>query len=241
MDKTVLITGGARRIGREMAIYMASKGWNVAVHYNKSQDEAFELVEYLHEKYPCCKYLLFRSDLDNIYGLKNMFENVVAEMGVPDMVINNASVYPESNISNTSVDLLDRIMRINFYAPFIITQKYASYNNPGQVVNIIDTKILANSYSHAAYLLSKKMLGEFTKMSALEYAPRIRVNALAPGIIMPPAGKDNAYMEKRALQVPMQMAAGIDSVLNALNYIMSNENLTGQILFCDSGESIDVS
>ncbi len=99
MDKTVFITGGAKRIGREMAIHMASAGWNVAIHYNESQKEAFELVDFLHSEYKCCKYMLFRADLDKIYRLNNLFDSLVDEMGVPDLIINNASIFPQSNIS----------------------------------------------------------------------------------------------------------------------------------------------
>ena len=239
MDKTVFITGGAKRIGREMAIHMASAGWNVAIHYNESQKEAFELVDFLHSEYKCCKYMLFRADLDKIYRLNNLFDSLVDEMGVPDLIINNASIFPQSNISGCNLDLLDRIMRINFYAPFVFTQKYASYKKQGQIINILDTQITTNRSSHAAYLLSKKVLWDFTKMSALEYAPDIRINAIAPGLILPPDGKDDEYLERQAVTTPMKMVAGMNSVMNALDYIINNTNITGQTLFCDSGESIN--
>jgi NAD(P)-dependent dehydrogenase (short-subunit alcohol dehydrogenase family) len=101
-----------------------------------------------------------------------------------------------------------------------------------------DTRIGRNASNIAAYTLSKKALWELTKMAALEFGPAIRVNAVAPGLAIAPEEKSDAYLWKLAEKIPMKRPGGIDPILKSLDYILANEYLTGQLLFCDGGENL---
>ena len=126
-------------------------------------------------------------------------------------------------------------MQVNFISPFILMRDYANIADNGRIINIVDTRITNNKSEHLSYSLSKKSLWELTKMAALELAPHFRVNAIAPGAILAPAGKDQRYLEKVADLTPMKTPSGVVSVLKSIDYILDNEDLTGQLIFCDGG------
>jgi NAD(P)-dependent dehydrogenase (short-subunit alcohol dehydrogenase family) len=106
------------------------------------------------------------------------------------------------------------------------------------IINFTDTRIVNNKSNYAAYSLSKKALWEMTKMTALELAPHIRVNAIAPGLTLSPEGKGNDYLWKLAANIAMKRPGGLYPILKSLDYILDNDYLTGQLLFCDGGENL---
>ena len=108
----------------------------------------------------------------------------------------------------------------------------------GLIINIADTRITKNKSDFLSYSLSKKSLWEMTKMAALDLAPHFRVNAIAPGAILTPAGKDQHYLEQVADLTPMKTPSGVISILKSIDYIIGNEDLTGQLIFCDGGAQL---
>jgi len=112
---------------------------------------------------------------------------------------------------------------------------FAKKCGKGLIINMVDTRITNNSGDYFAYSLSKKSLWELTKMAALELAPLFRVNAIAPGAVLPPVGKDNSYLEKISLKTPMKTPSGVISILKSVDYIIDNQDITGQLIFCDGG------
>jgi NAD(P)-dependent dehydrogenase (short-subunit alcohol dehydrogenase family) len=108
----------------------------------------------------------------------------------------------------------------------------------GTIINFVDTRIVNNKSNFAAYSLSKKALWELTKMTALELGPKIRVNAIAPGLSLPPEEKGEDYLWKLAENITMKRPGGLEPILKSLDYILNNDYLTGQLLFCDGGENL---
>lgn len=115
---------------------------------------------------------------------------------------------------------------------------FASICKKGVIINFVDTRITNNRSNFAAYSLSKKALWEATKMAALELGPHIRVNAIAPGLTLAPAEKGDDYLQNLSKHIAMQRPGGIDPILTSIDYILENDYLTGQLLFCDGGENL---
>lgn len=238
MTKTALITGAAKRVGKGLALHLAAQGWNIAIHYNTSADEAIKLQDELKSSFPYQKFELFSGDLNLTSEVENLIPQVIRKMGSVDLLINNASVFDRGNFADTTTEFLDRQMNVNFRAPFILIRNFAQLAKKGTIINFVDTRIVNNKSNFAAYSLSKKTLWELTKMTALELGPKIRVNAIAPGLTLPPEEKGDDYLWKLAENIAMKRPGGLEPILKSLDYILNNDYLTGQLLFCDGGENL---
>lgn len=236
--KNVLITGAIKRIGKEVAEHLAAKGYNIALHYNSSKKEALELQAKLISIYPLQKFKIFQCDLSNEVELEQLIDRVMKHFKQLDVLVNNASVFDPGVIRETDVNLFNLQMDVNLKAPFILSRDFVLNNNKGLIINFLDTRISGYSNSHAAYCISKVGLAHLTKMMALECGPNIRVNGIAPGATLPPKGKGEEYLKNLANKTPMKVPGGLRPILQSIDYILENENLTGQILYCDGGEQL---
>lgn len=235
MAKVALITGSAVRIGREIAHHMATSGWDLALHYRTSSKEAGGFESELKTSFPDQHFYTFQADLGVIDQTNKLIKQVIDRFGHLDLLVNSASIFEPSSFKKTSADSLNRHSQVNFVSPFILMRDFANNAANGQIINIVDTRITNNRSDYLFYSLSKKALWELTKMAALELAPHFRVNAIAPGAILAPAGKDQQYLEKIADLTPMKIPSGVISILKSIDYILENEDLTGQLIFCDGG------
>ncbi|AHW59642.1 NAD(P)-dependent dehydrogenase, short-chain alcohol dehydrogenase family [Draconibacterium orientale] len=238
MIRTALITGASKRIGRALTEHLAEKGWNVVVHYNSSSKGANALVEELEKKYPDQEFRAVQANLAETDEVAALIPKLAAGKINVDLLINNASVFNRGYLKDTSVDLFDSQLDVNLKAPFFLTRDFANYFQTGNIINFVDTRITANASNFAAYSIAKKALWELTKMAALEFAPDIRVNAIAPGVTLPPEDEDEDYLENLAQGIPMKKPGGVEPILKSLDYILENNHLTGQLLFADGGENL---
>ena len=237
-SKTALITGAAKRVGKIMALHLAAQGWNVAIHYNSSATEAEVLQKELKSSFPQQRFEIFKANLSNTDEVETLIPRIIESMENIDLLINNASVFNRGNFLLTDTPFLDLQMNVNFRAPFILTRDFALLAKKGLIINLVDTRIMTNKSNFAAYSLSKKALWEMTKMAALELGPLIRVNAIAPGLTLTPEGKGDDYLWKLAENIAMKRPGGLNPILKSLDYILNNDYLTGQLLFCDGGENL---
>ena len=238
MNKTALITGAAKRVGKAMTHHLASQGWNIAIHYNSSELEARLFCDELIGAYPNQQFEIFKADLNVPDEVEKLIPRIVQKMLGIGLLINNASLFEPSKLSNTSTEFLDRQMNVNFKAPFILSRNFAQTFKNGVIINFVDTRIVTNQSNFAAYSISKKALWELTKMAAFEFGPDIRVNAIAPGLTLPPEEKGEDYLLKLAEKVAMKRPGGLEPILKSLDFILNNDYLTGQLLFCDGGENL---
>jgi NAD(P)-dependent dehydrogenase (short-subunit alcohol dehydrogenase family) len=139
---------------------------------------------------------------------------------------------------NTSEEVLEKQFKVNLMTPYFLTKAFAKQCKTGSVINIIDNKIAFNQYQYSAYLLSKKSLAEFTKLAALELAPAVRVNALAPGVVLPASERSQDYIDWRVSGIPVQKQGTTENITQALYYLLDNDFICGQILTVDGGESL---
>ncbi|WP_297094083.1 SDR family NAD(P)-dependent oxidoreductase [uncultured Draconibacterium sp.] len=238
MKRTALITGASKRIGRSLTEHLAEKGWNVIVHYNSSAKGANELVAGLEAKYPDQEFKAIQANLAETDEVVGLIPKLAAEKIKVDLLINNASVFNRGYLNVTSVELFDSQLDVNLKAPFFLIRDFANYFKTGNIINFVDTRITANTSNFAAYSISKKALWELTKMAALEFAPDIRINAIAPGVTLPPEDENEDYLDKLAQGIPMKKPGGVEPILKSLDYILENDHLTGQLLFADGGENL---
>lgn len=238
MNKTALITGAAKRVGKAMADHLASQGWNIAIHYNSSELEVRLFCDELTRAYPNQQFEIFKANLNLPEEVELLIPQVIQKMQGIDLLINNASVFEPAKLVDTTAGFLDRQMNVNFKAPFILIRDFAQILKSGVVVNFVDTRIVTNQSNFAAYSISKKALWELTKMAALEFGPDIRVNAIAPGLTLPPEEKGEDYLLKLAEKIAMKRPGGLEPILKSLDFILNNDYLTGQLLFCDGGENL---
>eukprot|EP00764_Aduncisulcus_paluster_P011648 gnl/Carplike_NY0171/457_a636_1544.p1 GENE.gnl/Carplike_NY0171/457_a636_1544~~gnl/Carplike_NY0171/457_a636_1544.p1 ORF type:complete len:243 (+),score=14.79 gnl/Carplike_NY0171/457_a636_1544:45-773(+) len=238
MNKTTLITGASKRVGKALTEHLAATGWNVIIHFNSSEKEANDLANSLKRKFPKQDFETVQANLSEMNEVENLVSKVVDEHGKFHLLVNNASVFDSGYIKETTMELLDLQMNVNFKAPFILMRDFAKNCKAGSIINFVDTRITTNKTNFAAYSLTKKALWDLTKMAALEFAPKIRVNAIAPGVTLAPEDKDENYLYKLAQHIPMKKPGGLLPVLQSLDYIIKNEHLTGQLLFADGGENL---
>ena len=238
MNKTALITGASKRVGKAIAEHLAGNKWNVIVHFNSSEKPAQELKDNLNKKLPGQNFETVQSNLSDEQQVEKMIPQIVEKFGKFELLVNNASVFNPGYISETNPELFNSQLNVNLKAPFLLIRDFAKYCKTGNIINFVDTRITTNKSNFAAYSLSKKGLWELTKMAALEFAPEIRVNAIAPGVTLPPGDKDEEYLWNLAKNIPMKKPGGLEPILKSIDYILGNDHLTGQLLFADGGENL---
>lgn len=231
MKRAVIITGGAKRVGAALSRYFSAKGYDIALHYSTSKTEA----EALHTELGNCE--LFQHDLNDVADIPALMADIKSRMPHAVTLINNASIFNRKNFLETDEAFFDAQMTVNFKAPFFLTQAFAKSFGAGSVVNIIDTDIQKTGGSHFAYLLSKKALADFTQMAARDLGPKIRVNGVCPGIMLPSNELDEDYMKRLSQTLPLRATATVQQTVEATFMLAENNALTGQLLFVDGGSS----
>jgi NAD(P)-dependent dehydrogenase (short-subunit alcohol dehydrogenase family) len=234
LEKSVLITGGAKRLGHEMALSLAKKGWAIAIHYRSSIKDAEATKKLVEKSGVNCK--LFQADLENSQNAIVMLEKVLDSFPGLNLLVNNASVFEKSPLSSVDENVFDRQFNVNFKSPFFLTQYYSKSCDSGHIVNILDTKIQSNRAGrYTAYNISKKALMHLTQMSAINLAPNFRVNAIAPGPVLKAFEASEEEFKMRIQETLLKKEIPGNSIALALGYLIDNPNLTGQILYCDNG------
>ncbi|MFO7899156.1 MAG: SDR family oxidoreductase [Planctomycetota bacterium] len=232
--KTALVTGGAKRIGRAVAVALAAEGANVVIHYRRSGDEAEATADRLCEL--GADAWTISADLADPAEAAALFDRATDAAGPIDLLVNNAAIFEPGTLTDFNTADLARNVQINALAPLQLARGFADQGREGAIVNFLDTRVVAYDREHVAYHLSKRMLFSLTRMMALEFAPAVRVNAVAPGLILPPPGKDRAYLERMTSSNPLNRVGTLSQVTEAVLFLLANEFVTGQVIFVDGGQ-----
>ena len=238
MKNYVLVTGSADRIGKSVALHLASHGYSLLLHYNSSAEKAEKVkheIETLGNSVKA-ELLQFNFLADNDFD--EIFAALKAKNIILDILVNCASDFVPSDFKMVGSQLLEKEFNINFKNAYLLTKAFARVYESGIIINFIDTKVTKNETVHLDYILSKKLLQEFTKISAVELAPNFRVNGIAPGLILPPEGKDEGYLWNLAKNIPLKKIGNLDEINKAVQFIIDSEFFTGQTLFIDGGEHL---
>jgi NAD(P)-dependent dehydrogenase (short-subunit alcohol dehydrogenase family) len=231
-----LVTGGAVRLGRAIALALAGAGYDIALHYGRSAEAAEATAAEIRALGVACHPLSV--DLADVAALPGLVEGARAALPNLSVLVNSASAYGQATIAATTAELFDQQLAVNLRAPFFLTQAFAAQLGAGHVINIIDNKVGFNQFQYAAYLLAKKSLVEFTRMAAVELAPNVRVNGVAPGVVLPAGTRSPEYIAWRVSGIPLRRQGETGDITGAILYLLGSAFVTGQILTVDGGEAL---
>ncbi len=237
--RVALVTGAARRVGRAMARDLARQGWAVAVHYRRSESDADSLAAEIRQGGG--RAVALQADLGRESEATALIPRVCRALGAPGLLVNNASTFDYDDVLSGDRTSWDAHIEPNLRAPLVLTQAFADVlprSAGGLVVNMIDARVLHPTARHLSYTVSKAALWALTQSLAQALAPRIRVNAIGPGPILPAAGQSRQQFEQRCRRLPLRRPASLGEVCAALRFLIMAKSVTGQMLALDGGDHL---
>lgn len=235
-----LITGGWRRIGAAIASALAKDGWDLALHAHHAHafDESFvaELAA------AGARAEGFAADLTDATAPERLIAEAAAAFGrAPALLVNSASIFRDDRLATLTADSLDAHMRINLYAPLLLTQAFAAAlgEDEGSVVMLLDQRVRNPVPDQLAYSLSKQALHASVRNLARELAPRVRVNGVAPGLVLPTADYNDAQWERLRAMMPLERLPTPEDVASAVVWLARAPAVTGQTIFVDAGANLE--
>ena len=243
---TVLITGAARRLGREMALALAAAGWQVAVHYRGSADEAQTTVaDCTQAGRGGARFAAFQADLSDEAATRALLPQVIAHFGAVDAVVNSASLFEHDDATTFSYGAMQAHLAANTGAPVLLAQALHAHlvergadGANGVVVNMLDQKLWNQNPDFFSYTLSKAALEAATTMLALALAPQLRVVGVAPGLtITSHMLSDDKFQQLHRLS-PLGRSSTAADVVGAVRFALENRSITGTTLLVDGGQHL---
>lgn len=239
--RVVLITGAARRIGAQIARTLHAAGWSVAIHANQSAD-ALNKAAFALEMARPGSVLSLQADLADPQAPAQLVEDTLAHFGRLDALVNNASNFFPTPLGQLTAGQFDALMAVNARAPLLLAQAAAPalQRRGGAIVNLTDLHASTPKREHAAYCAAKAALAMVTASLALELAPQVRVNAVAPGAILwPEEGKPEAARLALMQRTPLARLGTVEEVAEAVRWLIEDASyLTGQTLGLDGGRTL---
>jgi NAD(P)-dependent dehydrogenase (short-subunit alcohol dehydrogenase family) len=232
LNRTVLVTGGAKRLGARIARAAAAAGWRVVVHYGTSAEEAQALAAELSGA-------SVQGDLADTAGAGALFRRAREVAGGPVAgLVNSASLFAFDRPERIDTALAARLHAINAVTPAILAAALAAQDDldAGAVVNLLDQKLANPNPDFFSYSLSKYALAGATEMLAQALSPKVRVNAVAPGITLPSGDQSDAEFADVASDNLLRRPIGAENVAAAVIYLLGADSVTGQTLFVDAGQ-----
>jgi NAD(P)-dependent dehydrogenase (short-subunit alcohol dehydrogenase family) len=234
-----LVTGGARRIGRAIVEDLASHGWAVAIHHNRSHAEAQAMVEKISAAGG--RATMVTGDLADPTCHTEMIAEAAAAIGPLTLLVNNASIFEKDTVGALDRQLWDRQFAVNLAAPVMLAEAFAAALPPdveGNIVNLLDQRIWRPTPAYFSYQLTKSALAVATETLAQALAPRIRVNGIAPGPALPAAGATEDSFARRIDALPLRRQPDLGDFGRTVRYLVENRSITGQIIALDGGQHL---
>jgi NAD(P)-dependent dehydrogenase (short-subunit alcohol dehydrogenase family) len=237
--KTVLVTGGAKRLGRAIALHLGAHGWSVAVHYNMSQGDAEETVAILHDK--GVHAVALNADLSLEDDTQRLIARANKAVGPLTALVNNASVFENDTLASMTRASWDKHIETNLRAPLVLAQNFAEQlpeGSEGAIVNLLDQRLLKPTPQYLSYAVSKAGLHWLTFTLAQALGPRIRVNAVAPGPTLRNARQSESHFKKQQASTILGRGATPEDVAAATLYLLEARAVTGQTIAVDGGQHL---
>jgi NAD(P)-dependent dehydrogenase (short-subunit alcohol dehydrogenase family) len=241
IPRAALVTGGARRLGRAIALGLAEAGFDLAIHYGGSAAEAEETAAEIRARWGR-RAAALRADLAREEEVAGLLPAAAAALGAPlGVLVNNASAFERDEWHDATRGSWDRHLEPNLRAPFVLTQAFARAlpaAAEGAVVNMLDQRVWSLTPHFVSYTVSKAGLWALTRSLALALAPRIRVNAIGPGPALPSARQTAELFARQCASVPLRRGTGPEEVARAALAILALPAMTGQMIALDGGQHL---
>ena len=236
-SSAALVTGGAKRIGAAICLHLAEKGYSVAVHHNSSSKAAEDLVEAI--KGLGVNACTVKGDLSNPEEFTQIISEASSQIGPILHLVNNASKFVHDDLDNFDDESWNAHMDINTKAPLMLTRELLQNlpaNEVGSVVNILDQKIASPNPDHISYTASRFALLGITEALARGLAPKLRINAVAPGHTLASPDQSEEGFNQAQSESPLGYGPSPEDIAQAVIFLIEGKSITGQVIFVDAGE-----
>ncbi len=232
-----LITGAGKRLGRATALELARAGWGVVIHYRRSREEAEDVAKAAREAGG--KAATVEADLDDKPARHALITHATQAAGAPlTALVNCAAMFEYDSVDTFSEETLQKHVALNTFTPALLAREFAEAlpeDARGCVVNFLDFKLASPYPDHFSYTLSKYALAGATELLARALAPRVRVNAVAPGYVLPAPGQADADYQRLHADTPLAYGPTPDDIAHAVRFLIENGAVTGQTIYVDAG------
>ncbi len=235
----IIITGGATRIGAAISKKLSGPGVEMVIHYNESKANAEKLKKELSKNKT--KVYLVKGDLSKETDVKKIVKFAKSNLKYFNCLINNASLFENDKLDNFTTDSWGRHLRTNLRTPALLSKEFAKNirGKNNNIINIIDQRVFKLTPFFFSYTISKTGLYTLTKTSAMSLAPNIRVNGIAPGPTLKNKRQTEKHFKKQYLATPLKRQVNVNEICNAVDFLIKNRSITGQVLAVDSGQSLN--
>jgi NAD(P)-dependent dehydrogenase (short-subunit alcohol dehydrogenase family) len=238
--KTAIVTGGAVRLGRAISLALADAGMQIGLHFCHSANAADETLEEIRALGAAAVNI--QADFSNpVTAARQIIEETAARFGQIDVLVNNAAIFETGTLETVTDDQWERNIAINLKGPLFLCRAFAGQLKPGQpahIVNIVDWRATRPDPAHLIYTLTKSGLAALTRNLAVDLAPDVQVNAIAPGAVLAPPGHDRTYLDELANNIPLRRAGSPADVTDTLLYLLGSDFITGEILHVAGGQQL---
>ena len=237
--KTALVTGGAKRIGRAIALGLANDGWAVAIHHHNSGKEAAALVDEITRAGG--RAVGVQADLADAAAVTHLVPLASAALGPLTLLVNNASLFEHDDASNMTPPGWDAHLDVNLRAPAFLAQAFAAQlpkDESGNIINMLDERVWRPTPKFLSYTLSKMALWDLTKLLAMSFAPHIRVNGIGPGPALKNIRQNEADFARQATATILRRGTNPDEIYAAIRFILASPAMTGQMIALDGGQHL---
>lgn len=234
--KLALITGAGRRLGRAIAEHLAQQGIRVVIHYHHSQQQAQEVATAIQQQGGWAEIL--STNLEHLSSVATLIDQVYDRFAPVDILVNNAANFAPGTTTDTPLSVWQQTLDLNLTAPFLLMQRFAQHlpaGSQGRIVNILDRRVLRLSPGRTAYTVAKSGLWTLTQLAAMEWAPHITVNAIAPGPILAALGDPPSHLLNIARQTPMQKPGSPLDIASTALFLIQHNYITGEMIAVDGG------
>lgn len=239
--KNAIVTGGAVRIGRQLALSLAEAGMNIGLHYGGSAVEAEKMSKQISDL--GVNVVAIQADFSQpLRSAQSVVDQAQEKLGPISVLINNAAIFEDDQLATATDVHWDKHFDINLKSPFFLSQAFANQlgsNQTAHIVNIVDWRAIRPGSDHLVYTMTKSALLTMTKSLAQHLAPKVRVNAIAPGAILPPPNSsDDEWRQEAVHRNPLRQVGNPGDVADAMLFLLQSEFITGEVIQVAGGESL---